>query len=212
MLSHLNTLIGFAAIFAILSLFVTSLTQIVRTTWRMKTRSLIESLQRLFGELKDTRRFVAAILTHPSLEGTRGAAYYRILTDPEATIDAVNAAIHAFLGARPKFWKLPWCRTCDLDKQTIKDIGQTVYERIAHNVDYAVEEDGRPAKEWAKDLKKALEDADDRHLAALATPAPQPAGAANAPCPPPLHGSAVKPFRGRMWMLAAADFPQAEGN
>lgn len=87
MLSFLNTIIGFAAVFALFSLVVTALTQVLRAVFRVKNRYLVERLLRLFGELADARRFVAAIVVHPSLEGERGARLYRILTDPELVAD-----------------------------------------------------------------------------------------------------------------------------
>jgi hypothetical protein len=222
MLSHLNTLIGFAAVFAILSLLVTGITQLVRTLLGMKTRALIECLERLFGELKDPRRFVAAILSHPSLEGLRGAQYYRVLTDPGATPDAITSATAAILGEPIdpadgnslstrlcKFIGLPWPRTPDLDKQTVKDIGQTVYEQIGHLVDYSLDDSSAQIKQWASPLRQALEMADTKRVETLTASValadvPRPAAG-------PIQAGAVKPFRGRMWMLATAAFPEAEG-
>lgn len=222
MFSHLNTLIGFAAVFAILSLLVTSLTQFVRTLLGMKSRALIESLERLFGELKDSRRFVAAILSHPSLEGLRGAQYYRVLTNPDAPEGAVASATAAILGEPidiadagsfktklRRFLGLPWPKTLDLDKQAVKDIGQTVYEQIGHLVDYSLDDSGAQIKEWAAPLKQALEKADMKRAEAL-TALSAPADGAR-PAPGPIQAGAVRPFRGRMWMLASAAFPEAEG-
>jgi hypothetical protein len=217
MLQHLNTLIGFAAVFAILSLLVTSVTQVIRGLGKLKTRTLIERLLRLFGELGDPRRFVAAILCHPSLEGERGAELYRVLTDPRtdprdpAARQRIDASVAIVLGCAPQapFWRRlwPWSRTIDLDKQAVKDIGQSVYEAIGHLVDREVEEPADPQgparQHWAWNLKQTLDRTDAKRLAALESDAPRHPG----PQLPP----AVAPHRGRMWMLAASAFPEAEG-
>jgi hypothetical protein len=191
--SNVDVLIGFAAIFAVFSLGVTALTQVARMALRMKNRYLIERLFRLFGELKAPARFVAAILAHPSLEGKRGACHYRALIDPGLPNGSskVVDAIDKVLGQR-RYRRLlgyPWPRTSDLDKQTVKDLGTTVYAQIGSLVDYALdEEDGAPATPpWAPGLKQALE------------------GNASGP-------SAFRPFRGRIWALATAAFPEAEGH
>jgi hypothetical protein len=216
MLSHLNTLIGFAALFAILSLLVTSLTQIVRMVWRTRTRALIDRLMRLFGELKDPERFVAAILSHPTLEGGRGARWYQTLIDPTADQEETDAAAAVVLGKFNRLWPVPWARTVDLDKQTIKDIGQTVYEYIGHVVDYeiassadrTVQSEKGPRVDWAQKLKAALDKADlDRLKGMTASKGPSIRSASSgAP-----SATVVIPFRGRMWMLATSAFPEAEG-
>ena len=223
MFSHLNTLIGFAAIFAILSLLVTSLTQLLRALLGMKTQALIECLERLFGELKDPRRFIAAMLSHPSLEGQRGAPYYRTLINPQATPDELNNAAQIVLGRvlQPgtaatmlgrirRFTSIPWSKTLDLDKQTVKDIGQTVYEQIGHLVDYLLEETAdERVKQWAIPLKAALDQAQQRRIQTLTNS--NQAGGAPPSAVGTAQGSAVQPFRGKMWMLATAAFPEAEG-
>jgi hypothetical protein len=224
MLQHLNTLIGFAAVFAILSLLVTGVTQVIRGLGKLTTRTLIERLLRLFGELEDPRRFVAAILCHPSLEGERGTELYRTLTDPRtdprepAGRQRIDACVAVVLGCGPQatFWRRlwPWSRTVDLDKQAVKDIGQSVYEAIGHLVDREVEKPAEPEgpapQHWAWRLKETLDRTDAQRLQALAPETDAPGAGHRAPGP--RLSSAVAPFRGRMWMLAASAFPEAEGN
>ncbi len=216
MLQHLNTLIGFAAVFAILSLLVTSVTQVIRTVGKLKTRTLIERLLRLFGELEDPERFAAAVLAHPTLEGGRGKEHYAALTNPSLNRSAVQRHVAAVLGrgcAASRFtWLRPWPRTDDLDKQAIKDIGQSVYEAIGYLVDRPVPEPtaGSTAPHrWAWQLKETLDHADEVHLTALSEA--QRSDQAARPSPGPQLQSAVVPFRGRMWMLAASAFPEADG-
>ena len=198
MLSFLNTVIGFAATFALFSLIVTALTQVGRTLLRVKNRYLVERLLRLFGELADARRFVAALLTHPSLEGGRGASLYQTLTDPALPGDdkQVAGAIEKVLGPqRPgtrmgalrSAWRQPFPRTSDLDKQAVKDIATTVYARIGPLVDSEVSAGGpRDSFPWAPQVLHAL--------SAAETAAP-----------------VVTPFRGRLWALATAAFPEGQG-
>jgi hypothetical protein len=221
MLSHLNTLIGFAALFAILSLLVTSLTQVVRMVCRTRTRALIDRLKRLFGELKDPDRFVAAILSHPTLEGRRGALLYQTLIDPTADPEKTKAAAAIVLGNFKRLWPVPWAKTVDLDKQAVKDIGQTVYEYIGHLVDHEIpsnaDQEVQPKKglqgdsaqnlrvDWAHTLKTALDNADKYHLEAM-TASQGPSVRRVSPGATP-----VIPFRGRMWMLATSAFPESEG-
>jgi len=201
MLSFLNTIIGFAAVFALFSLVVTALTQVLRAVFRVKNRYLVERLLRLFGELADARRFVAAILVHPSLEGERGARLYRILTDPELVaddcrlLDAVEKVVgparrdgfFARLADAMPWRHFPFPRTADLDKQAVKDVATTVYARIGHLVDTSIDAGGaRDRFEWAPQMLHALD--------ATALEAP-----------------GVEPFRGRLWALATAAFPEGQG-
>lgn len=216
MLQHLNTLIGFAAVFAILSLLVTSVTQVIRTLGKLNTRTLIERLLRLFGELEDPDRFVAAILAHPTLEGQRGWGHYEALTDSRLDRSAVQCHVAAVLGrgcATSRLgWLRPWPRTNDLDKQAIKDIGQSVYEAIGHLVDRPIPEPGsesKAAQRWAQALKRSLDDEDDKRLSSLSSEEGQEEAVRSSRVPQ--LTSAVAPFRGKMWMLAASAFPEAEG-
>ncbi|MEN6526087.1 MAG: hypothetical protein ABFD65_06305 [Candidatus Polarisedimenticolia bacterium] len=201
MLSFLNTIIGFAAVFALFSLVVTALTQVIRALFRVKTRYLVERLLRLFGEIGDARRFVAAILVHPSLEGDRGARLYRILTDPERVADdcELQRAVDEVVGkprrggavarlADSMPWRrFPFPRTADLDKQAVKDIATTVYARIGPLVDTSIDAGGaRDRFEWAPQMLHSLD------AAALEAPG-------------------VEPFRGRLWALATAAFPEGQG-
>ncbi len=194
MFSHLNAIIGVAALFALFSLLVTSIVQVLRTVLRMRNRFLVESLLRLFGELKDPERFAAAFLTHPSLEGSRGSSLHAILTDPnrEQSHPDVRRSIATVLGGdRRRLWAWPWTKRSAIDKQTIKDIGQTVYEKIGPLVDYAIEEivggaGTVPAFGWAPDV--------DAHLRTTEA-----------------ESRSVRVFRGKMWALATAAFPEAEG-
>ncbi len=198
MLSFLNTAIGFAAVFALFSLAVTALAQVVRTVARMKNRYLVESLLRLFGELADSRRFVAALLAHPSLEGERGARLYRVLTDPRRSGDdpEVKVAVDRVIGpprcgstvaAVRRALRLPFPATTDLDGEAVRAIATTVYARIGPLVDSEVAAGGgRDSFPWAEPVLEAL------GAAEIATPG-------------------VVPFRGRMWALATAARPAEQG-
>jgi len=192
MLSWLNSLIGIAAFFGAFALLVTTGTQFVRQLTRLKNRFLVERLRRLFGELAHPDRLVAAMLSHPSLEGSRGRPFYRILVDPAKTQDDpdVQRAIAAVLksGDSPgRLWKHPWSKTQDLDKQTVKDIATAVYSRIGPLVDFPIDHANLGnASGWAKSLAKKLGEED---------------GAS----------TGVVPFRGKLWGLASAAFPEAEG-
>ncbi len=192
MLSWLNILIGIAAFFAAFALLVTSGTQFVRQTLRLKNRFLVERLRRLFGELADPDRFVAAMLAHPSLEGGRGRNFYASLVDPDRKPDdpEVKRAVAAVLKSGDSRWRLwvhPWSKTQDLDKQTVKDIATAVYSRIGPQVDYPVDRASLgDADDWAGPLAKKLAGED---------------GASKG----------VVPFRGKLWGLASAAFPEAEG-
>ncbi len=201
MLSFLNILIGFAAVFALFSLFVTALTQFLRALFRIKNRYLIERLRRLFGELADPDRFVAALLTHPSLEGARGAALHRILTDPSkpGSDPEVRAAAEKVIGppGAPSLPTLlmrpfsraawPFSKTSDLDKQTVKDVATSVYAQIGSLVDSPVtKEKAREAFACAPALLKSLEDS------AAATPD-------------------ATSFHGKLWALATVAFPEGQG-
>jgi hypothetical protein len=190
MLSYLSALIGFAAIFGLFALLVTSISQILRNASHLKHQFLVERLKRLFGELRDPDRFVAAMLTHPSLEGKRGEPNHRILTDPTLPKDdpKVLAAVLEVLGKRERLRPMPkmrwWPRTADLDKQTVKDIGQNVYEKIGPLVDFTIDEARKgDAFRWADALKDTLGGED----------------------------KGVQSFRGKLWMLATTAFPEAEG-
>ncbi len=197
MLSFLNTLIGFVAVLALFSLIVTTLTHLIQSAFRIKGRYLVERLRRLFGELQDPDRFVAAILSHPALEGERGRTHYETLTDPQATAEGCIGAVCKVLGPKVNspfsYW--PWPKTVDLDKQTVKDIATSVYSRIWMQVDppivvppaaaAALGENGRYSFNAVKSL-----------------------GA------PPQAGGPQKPigYGGRLWALATAAFPEAGGN
>jgi hypothetical protein len=192
MLSWLNILIGIAAFFAAFALLVTSGTQFVRQAARLKNRFLVERLRRLFGELEHPDRFIAAMLTHPSLEGSRGRTFYGLLVDPARKQDDpdVQRAIAAVLKSGDSRWRLwahPWSKTEDLDKQTVKDIATAVYSRIGPQVDTPVDRANLgSASEWAGPLSRRLAGED---------------GASKG----------VVPFRGKLWGLASAAFPEAEG-
>ena len=192
MLSWLNILIGIAAFFAAFALLVTSATQFVRQVARLKNRFLIERLRRLFGELAHPDRFVAAMLTHPSLEGSRGRTFYAHLVDPAKGQDDpdVQRAIAGVLKSGDSRWRLwvhPWSKTEDLDKQTVKDIATAVYSRIGPQVDYPIDRANLGnASEWAGPLSKRLAGEDEK-------------------------SKGIVPFRGKLWGLASAAFPEAEG-
>ena len=85
-------------------------------------------------------------------------------------------------------WRhFPFPRTADLDKQAVKDIATTVYARIGHLVDTSIDAGGaRDRFEWAPQMLHALD--------ATALEAP-----------------GVEPFRGRLWALATAAFPEGQG-
>jgi len=185
MLSQLNALIGFAAVFAILSLLITTSVQVIRRLFKLDTRRLQETLRNLFGELLAPERFVAALLTHPSLAGRKGRELHELLVNPvhDNAHPGVRQAIETVLHRRI----LPWSPITDLDKQTIKDIGQIVYEQIGERVDYPLAgAEGKPAPDWATKLKSTLETADKQKLGATT-------------------------FRGRLWARATAAFPETEG-
>ena len=221
MLSFLNTLIGFVAVIALFSLFVTGVAQFLRSALRLKNRYLIERLRRLFGELEDVDRFVAAILMHSSLEGARGTSLYQTLTDPTkpAGDDAVKTAIEKVLGPpgpqdfraglkrRMRFWdSWPHSKTEDLNKQTIKDIATTVYARIGPLVDSSVTP-GPP-------LLEALQAGP-----ASVTPGAAPSVPGTSTSATPLldatasmvAGPSGTTFRGGLWTLATAAFPEGQG-
>jgi hypothetical protein len=192
MLSWLNILIGIAALFAAFALIVTTGTQFVRQVARLKNRFLVERLRRLFGELEHTDRFVAAMLSHPSLEGIRGRTFYTHLVDPGKKQDDgdVQRSIAAVVGtdeSRWRLWRHPWSKTEDLDKQTVKDIATAVYSRIGPQVDTPIDRANLGgAGGWAESLSKQLA-GEDR------------------------ESKGVVPFRGKLWGLASAAFPEAEG-
>ena len=192
MLWIINALVGFAAVFALFSLLVTGIVQGIRVPMRMKNRYVIERLLRLFGELKEPRRFAAAVLSHPTLEGQRGVDLYLLLTNPQKpnTSPEVRAAVSKVLGSGGwlSWFVPPWPRSADLDKQTLKDIGQTVYERIGPLVDYTLAETVQnDSFAWAPVLAQKLAEADTASQ------------------------GGVIPFRGRMWALATAAFPEGGG-
>jgi hypothetical protein len=192
MLSWLNSLIGIAALFGAFALLVTSATQLVRQAARLKNRFLVERLRRLFGELAHPDRFVAAMLTHPSLEGSRGQAFYQALVDPakaqdDPDVQRAMAAVLKSADSPSRLWKHPWSKTEDLDKQSVKDIATAVYSRIGPQVDYPLDRAHLgSAGGWAAALSKTLGDED---------------GASKG----------VVPFRGKLWALASTAFPEAEG-
>jgi hypothetical protein len=206
MLSNLNTLIGFTAIFALLSLVVTTVTQVFRTFAGMKPKALVETLMRLFGEIPGAERFVATILSHPTLAGEVGWKDYEVLVDPTRensdpqVVSKTKAILEAYrhqslrkaLGRRLKI--------VDLDKQTIKDIGSIVYERLAERIDPEMPAGADRLDErlqrWVAPLKEAIEEA-----------VPEAAKPPGAPPTPPMP----KPHFGRLWRLATAAFPEAKG-
>src|ERR1700693_6180380 len=126
MLSLLNAFIVFAALFALLSLIVTTTIQLLRTALGFGSRRLASTLLRLFGEIKEPERFVAAILSHSSLIGLEGHGHYKQLVDPATDEKKAHALAREVLEAhhnfrsRLKFGK-KWGTwpTADLDKQTV---------------------------------------------------------------------------------------------
>jgi hypothetical protein len=212
MLSLLNTLIGFAALFALLSLIVTTATQLLRTALGFGSRRLVDTLLRLFGEIKEPERFVAAMLSHPSLTGPKAQEQYRRLVDP--SIDEKDVRFlaqeilesHRTLKARLAYRRrLGTWPTADLDKQTVKDIASTVYARIGPRVDPFPDAkdplDSGVLERWGTTLMAAV-------APSLASPkTPGATAVAAQPTAPP----AVVPHLGRLWLLATAAFPEGEG-
>lgn len=210
MLSFLNASIGFAAFFALLSLLVTTTIQLIRTALGFGSRRLADTLLRLFGEIEDPNRFVAAVLAHPSLNGPEGREKYSKLVDPTTdpkearSLAAEVIDAHRRVGPRRAFrrawgsWPTP-----DLDKQTVKDIASTVYARIGAIVDPFPSSgsgiDSAVVGRWGEKLKNALQ-------APPAAGPPAMAGAKAAEGPPP-----IIPHYGRLWLLATAAFPEGEG-
>jgi hypothetical protein len=210
MLSFLNASIGFAAFFALLSLLVTTTIQLIRTGLGFGSRRLADTLLRLFGEIEDPNRFVAAILAHPSLTGPKGHGKYSKLVDPatdpkEAKALAVEVIdAHRRVGPRGAFHRAwgSW-PTADLDKQTVKDIASTIYARIGAVVDPFPSSDSdidaAVVDRWGAKLKDALK----------AAPAAGPAATAGSK---PAEGPpTIVPHYGRLWLLATAAFPEGEG-
>src|ERR1700693_5964096 len=204
MLSHLNTLIGFAAMFALLSLVVTAVTQVIRTLLGMKPKALVETLLRLFGEIEGRDRLVAAILSHPTLAGQAGRKDYEKLVDPAKENNdpevaaATTAVLDAYQHLRDRRGLGRRLKTVDLDKQTTKDLASVGYKGLRERADPGSPADGLENRSsiWAAPFQKSLKATSDRGL--------EPTGGAQAE-------PVAMPHFGRIWRLATAAFPEAKG-